>query len=57
MSQLQVPSLIQSVKEHGLLLTTFGSESPETLSFGADAHMRNGVLQYASQKFMDAVES
>lgn len=38
---VQVPSLIQSAKENGLLITTFGTTSRVPL---ADAHMASGVV-------------
>lgn len=38
--QVQIPSLIQSAREHGLLITTFGTASRVLL---ADAHMSDGV--------------
>lgn len=38
--QVQVPSLIQSAKEHGLLIATFGTLRRVE---GADAHMSSGV--------------
>ncbi|KAI5479290.1 CDK inhibitor PHO81 [Pseudohyphozyma bogoriensis] len=37
---VQVPSVIQTAKEHGLLITTFGTTSRVPL---ADAHMSSGV--------------
>lgn len=41
--QIQVPSVIQSAKEAGLLITTFGSSS--RASHLADAHMSSsGVV-------------
>ncbi|KAM0792180.1 hypothetical protein ACM66B_004877 [Microbotryomycetes sp. NB124-2] len=46
---VQVPSLIQSAKEHGLLITTFGTTRRVAL---ADAHMASGVLSYASSNFL-----
>jgi CDK inhibitor PHO81 len=36
-----VPSVIQSAKEHGLLITTFGTTSRVPF---ADAHMSDGVV-------------
>ncbi|BGP13882.1 hypothetical protein JCM10213_002521 [Rhodosporidiobolus nylandii] len=46
---VQIPSLIQSAREHGLLITTFGTPSRVPL---ADAHMADGVLSYASNDFL-----
>ena len=39
-SQIQVPSLIQSAREHGLLLVSFGTIGRVPLT---DAHMSAGV--------------
>ncbi|KPV75877.1 uncharacterized protein RHOBADRAFT_48327 [Rhodotorula graminis WP1] len=46
---VQIPSLIQSAREHGLLITTFGTASRVVL---ADAHMTDGVLSYATSDFL-----
>ncbi|GAA5885473.1 hypothetical protein JCM6882_009633 [Rhodosporidiobolus microsporus] len=46
---VQIPSLIQSAREHGLLITTFGTPSRVHL---ADAHMADGVLSYATSDFL-----
>ncbi|GAA5848597.1 hypothetical protein JCM8547_004567 [Rhodosporidiobolus lusitaniae] len=46
---VQIPSLIQSAREHGLLITTFGTPSRVPL---ADAHMADGVLSYATSDFL-----
>ncbi|GJN88570.1 hypothetical protein Rhopal_001536-T1 [Rhodotorula paludigena] len=46
---VQIPSLIQSAREHGLLITTFGTASRVVL---ADAHMADGVLSYATSDFL-----
>lgn len=43
--QVQIPSLIQSAREHGLLITTFGTASRVVL---ADAHMTDGVCVRSS---------
>ncbi|KAK4053696.1 phosphate system positive regulatory protein pho81 [Microbotryomycetes sp. JL201] len=51
---VQVPSLIQSAKEHGLLITTFGTTRRVAL---ADAHMASGVLSYASSNFLKQTEA
>ncbi|SCV69297.1 BQ2448_2317 [Microbotryum intermedium] len=51
---LKVPSVIQSVKEHGLLVTTFGTDVP---AGWADAHMASGVLSYASSAFLQRTET
>ncbi|KAK4048708.1 phosphate system positive regulatory protein pho81 [Microbotryomycetes sp. JL221] len=51
---VQVPSLIQSAKEHGLLITTFGTTRRVAL---ADAHMSSGVLSYASSNFLKQTEA
>jgi hypothetical protein len=34
---------------------TFGFESRDTLKLGSDAHLEDGVMTYASQRFLDAV--
>ncbi|BGO89599.1 hypothetical protein NBRC10512_001550 [Rhodotorula toruloides] len=46
---VQIPSLIQSAREHGLLITTFGTASRVV---HADAHMADGVLSYATSDFL-----
>ncbi|GAA6027089.1 hypothetical protein JCM8097_006102 [Rhodosporidiobolus ruineniae] len=46
---VQIPSLIQSAREHGLLITTFGTPTRVPL---ADAHMADGVLSYATSDFL-----
>ncbi|GAA5978148.1 hypothetical protein JCM10908_004246 [Rhodotorula pacifica] len=46
---VQIPSLIQSAREHGLLITTFGTASRVV---HADAHMSDGVLSYATSDFL-----
>ncbi|GAA5830339.1 hypothetical protein JCM11251_001314 [Rhodosporidiobolus azoricus] len=46
---VQIPTLIQSAREHGLLITTFGTPSRVQL---ADAHMADGVLSYATSDFL-----
>ncbi|GAA6006343.1 hypothetical protein JCM11491_004921 [Sporobolomyces phaffii] len=51
---IQVPSLIQSAREHGLLLVSFGTPSRVPLT---DAHMSAGVLSYASTDFLKQTES
>ncbi|SGY75482.1 BQ5605_C005g03428 [Microbotryum silenes-dioicae] len=51
---LKVPSVIQSVKEQGLLVTTFGPDVP---AGWADAHMASGVLSYASSAFLQRTEA
>jgi hypothetical protein len=38
-------------------VTTFGKESPETLRYGADAYMNNGVLLHQSTDFTTAVDA
>ncbi|MBW0495776.1 hypothetical protein O181_035491 [Austropuccinia psidii MF-1] len=54
---LRVPSLIQSTKETGLLLTSFGPESTETLCLGVDGYMSTtGVLEYASNGEQESIE-
>lgn len=52
--QTQVPSLIQSAKEHGLLITTFGTTRRVPM---ADAHMSSGVLSYATSNFLKQTEA
>jgi len=55
---LRVPSLIQSTKEMGLLLTSFGGESKETIGLGVDGYMStHGVFEYASHVEHDLFES
>ncbi|GAA5878688.1 hypothetical protein JCM1840_000200 [Sporobolomyces johnsonii] len=51
---IQVPSLIQSAREHGLLITTFGTPGRVPLT---DAHMAAGVLSYASSDFLKQTEA
>ncbi|GAA5947210.1 hypothetical protein JCM3765_001576 [Sporobolomyces pararoseus] len=51
---IQVPSLIQSAREHGLLLVSFGTIGRVPLT---DAHMSAGVLSYASTDFLKQTES
>ncbi|GAA5851676.1 hypothetical protein JCM3766R1_000482, partial [Sporobolomyces carnicolor] len=51
---IQVPSLIQSAREHGLLLVSFGTVGRVPLT---DAHMSAGVLSYASSDFLQQTES
>jgi len=54
---LRVPSLIQSTKEMGLLLTSFGGESKETIGLGVDGYMStHGVFEYASHVEHDLFE-
>ncbi|CAH7670007.1 hypothetical protein PPACK8108_LOCUS4678 [Phakopsora pachyrhizi] len=48
---LRVPSLIQSAKENGLFVATFGEESNETVELGVDGYMSSeGVLEYSSSQ-------
>ncbi|PLW47696.1 hypothetical protein PCANC_04828 [Puccinia coronata f. sp. avenae] len=55
---LRVPSLIQSTKEMGLLLTSFGPESKDTIGLGVDGFMStDGVFEYASHIEPDLFES
>ncbi|EFP83499.2 uncharacterized protein PGTG_08685 [Puccinia graminis f. sp. tritici CRL 75-36-700-3] len=55
---LRVPSLIQSTKEMGLLLTSFGPESKESIGLGVDGYMSSsGVFEYASHVEPDLIES
>ncbi|GAA5941057.1 uncharacterized protein JCM15063_000635 [Sporobolomyces koalae] len=51
---VQVPSLIQSAREHGLLLVSFGTSGRVPLT---DAHMAAGVLSYASTDFLKQTEA
>ncbi|GAA5826059.1 hypothetical protein JCM5353_004197 [Sporobolomyces roseus] len=51
---VQVPSLIQSAREHGLLLVSFGTIGRVPLT---DAHMSAGVLSYASTDFLKQTEA
>ncbi|GAA5875364.1 hypothetical protein JCM16303_000599 [Sporobolomyces ruberrimus] len=51
---VQVPSLIQSAREHGLLLVSFGTDGRVPLT---DAHMSAGVLSYASTDFLRQTEA
>ncbi|WAQ92895.1 hypothetical protein PtA15_17A377 [Puccinia triticina] len=55
---LRVPSLIQSTKEMGLLLSSFGPESNATIGLGVDGYMSTaGVFEYASHVEHDLIES
>ncbi|POW00909.1 hypothetical protein PSTT_12849 [Puccinia striiformis] len=55
---LRVPSLIQSTKEMGLLLTSYGPESQDTIGLGVDGYMStNGIFEYASHVEPDLFES
>lgn len=54
---LRVPSLIQSTKEMGLLLTSFGVESKDTIGLGVDGYMStDGIFKYASNDEQEPVE-
>ncbi|GAA6062254.1 hypothetical protein JCM10212_001768 [Sporobolomyces blumeae] len=51
---LHVPSLIQSAREHSLLICTFGTTGRVPLT---DASMAAGVLSYASSDFLKQTEA
>jgi CDK inhibitor PHO81 len=52
---IRVPSLVDSIKEYGLLVITFGPSEGTEKTLGSDAHSVDGVLSMASNDFLDAV--